>query len=122
MSYSIDLRRSVLSYIAEGGSKSKACKIFKISRPTLDRWEKKLNDGNLEDAKPKRPWRKIVVDKLLTYLEQNPNCTLKHYAKLFNVKSSSMCAAFKILKITRKKRPIYTESEMKKNVEYFWQI
>ncbi len=122
MSYSIDFRSRVVDYVIEGGNKNEACAIFKISLPTLNKWIKKFYSGSLADTKPRRPWKKINADKLLEYVNKNPNLTLKHYAEVFNVKSSSMCNAFKVLKITRKKRVHYTKSEMNKNVKYFWQV
>ncbi len=122
MSYSIDFRSRAVNYVIDGGNKKEACVIFKITLPTLNKWINKFHSGSLADAKPRRPWKKIDVSGLLDYIDKNPNRTLKHYAEVFNVKSSSMCSAFKILKITRKKRANYIKSETKENVRYFYKI
>lgn len=121
MAYSVDLRLKVLSYTKSTNDRKEACKIFGISLRTLVRWLKMEKQGSIVDPKPKRPWKKIDADKLLKAVEENPGKTLSYFAELFKVKTSSMFNAFKVLKITRKKRLIYTENEMKKSVEYFWQ-
>jgi len=118
MAYSIDLRVKLLAYVKEGNSRKDACKIFGVSLRTLVRWLGMEKQGCLADPKPKRPWKKIDAEKLLKAVEENPGKTLSYFAELFGVKPSSMFNAFKVLKITRKKRLIYTESGAKRNVKY----
>ena len=122
MSYSVDLREKVLAYIASTNKKDEACKIFGISIATVWRWLRMQKQGCIADPKPKRPWKKIDATKLVIAVEENPGKTLSYFAEVFKVKTSSMFNAFKVLKITRKKKLIYTENETKKSVEYFWQI
>ena len=121
MSYSVDLRLKVLDYLKSGNSRKDTCCIFGISLRTLVRWLKMEKQGSLVDPKPHRPWKKIDADKLLKAVEENPSKTLTYFAEIFKVKVSSIYNAFRVLKITRKKRVICTKSEMKKSVEYFWQ-
>ena len=122
MSYSLDLRKKVVNYIKEGGSRKDACKIFKISLRTLGKWLKKSSNGDLSDPTPKRPWKKINPNELIQLVSQNPNYKLEDFAKIFNVTKVAICLAFKTLKITRKKRLLCTKNEMKKSVEYFWKL
>jgi transposase len=68
MSYSINLRKKVIDYVNEGGSKASASKIFEVSQPIIYRWLKKFCLGDLSDPKPKRPWKKIYPVSLLNYL------------------------------------------------------
>jgi hypothetical protein len=121
MAYSIDLRLKVLAYIKQHKNRKSASQLFGIHINTIDRWLKMEKDGCLADPKPHRPWKKIDADKLLEAVKANPGKTLSYFAEVFKVKTSSMFNAFKVLKITRKKRLICTESETKKSVEYFWQ-
>ena len=122
MSYSIDLRKKVIDYVNEGGSKASASRLFGISQPIIYRWLKKYCLGDLRDSKPKRPWRKIDPVSLLNLVNQNPGWQLKDFAELFKVRPASMCHAFKVLQITRKKSPTCIKKETKKNAEYFWTI
>jgi len=58
MTYSIDLRETVMSFISDGGSKSEAVRLFKISRDTIYRWL------NAEDLAPKKHgFRNRKLDK-----------------------------------------------------------
>ena len=38
MSYSVDLRKRVVSYVESGGSKSEAARRFEVSRKTVYNW------------------------------------------------------------------------------------
>jgi len=121
MSYSIDLRERVIRFIEEGGSKVDAAHIFGVCRVTIYSWlTKKEKTGTVKDAPPKRGWKKINPQVLIAYINQHPDLTLADYAKHFGASIPSVCLAFKRLKITRKKRPPFTGSEMKKNAQYFW--
>lgn len=123
MSYSIDLRERVIKFIEKSGSKTKAAKVFNISRTTIHEWLlKKTKTGTLEDAKPKRGWKKLEPEALISYVQSNPDGTLKEYANHFKTSIPSVCLALKKLKITRKKRPLSTENGMKKNVKHFWSL
>src|SRR5258706_1322360 len=123
MSYSIDLRERVIKFIEKSGNKTKAAKVFNISRTTIHEWLlKKTKTGTLEDAKPKRGWKKLEPKALISYVQSHPEATLREYADHFKASVPSVCLALKKLKITRKKRPTSTENGMKKNVKHFWSI
>jgi putative transposase len=121
MSYSIDFRKKVIKYVLSRGSKAYASRLFGISEPIIYRWIKKFNKEYLGYPKPSRPWKKIKPDVLLNLFDKNPSWKLEDFAKSFNVCISVRSLAFKSLKITRKKRPIYTKNATNRNAEYFWQ-
>jgi putative transposase len=119
MSYSVDLREKVISYIEEGGKKSVANKLFKISRSTIDEWIlRKKEKGNLEPNEYPRP-SKIDEEALIKHIKINSNVTQKECASKFKITQAGICKAFKRLKITRKKSQLYTKSETKKHVKNF---
>jgi transposase len=121
MSYSIDLRERVITFIESGGSKVDAAHIFGVCRVTVYKWlRKKSETGTVKDAPPKRGWKKINPQALIDYVNKFPDLTLADYAKHFCASAPSVCLAFKRLKITRKKRPPFIGSEMKKNAAHFW--
>lgn len=113
MSYSLDLRERVISYIGEGGKKSTASKLFKISRSTIDEWllRKKVR-GHLNPDEYYRPG-KIDSKKLINYVKIHSDVLQKECAKKFNVTQTGISKAFKRLKITQKKRQVSTKNGMK---------
>jgi putative transposase len=123
MAYSIDLRERVIEFVElRGGSAAEAAFLFKISERTIYNWlSKKRKTGSLKDAPPKRPWKKLCPKALNQCVEAHPDWTLKEYAQYFQTIPSTICEAFKRLRITRKKRPFSTKNEMKKNARHFWQ-
>jgi putative transposase len=119
MSYSIDLRERVVKFVEEGGSIAEGARLFDVSRPTIYQWIKKKSSGSLKDNPPKRPWKKIDPQALITFVQKHSDLTLAEYAKHFGIKPSSMFNAFKRLKITRKKRPCNTKKGMKASEQHF---
>lgn len=101
MTYQSPHRIAVLSFIAEGGSKVEAARIFKVSRETIYRWLK------LDDIAPKAPartrHRKIDKTALIAHVEKYPDMFLRERAAIFGVAISSMSLALKNLKIGKKK-------------------
>lgn len=123
MGYSVDLRERVIKFIEDGGSKTDAARIFSVSRVTIYSWEKKkVEKGTLKDTPPKRGWKKLNPELLLAHVAKYPDLTLAEYAKHFGASITSVCLALKRLKVTRKKRPRFTKSGMKKSVQHFWSI
>lgn len=100
MTYQTSHRKAVLSYIAKGGSKIEAARIFKVSRATLYRWL------DLKDIAPKKPLpfrnRKINKQALIAHVKKYPHMYLRERAEIFEVHLSSMGHALKRLKIVKK--------------------
>ena len=100
MTYSLDLRKKVLSFVSDGGSKSEAVRLFKISRDTLYRWL------NADDLKPKKHgFRKRKLDKkaLRKHVEEYPDMFLHERAEVFGVHTSSISRALKAMRIVKKR-------------------
>ena len=102
MTYSIDLRKKVVSFVRGGGSKVEAAKIFNISRQVLYNW---LSCGDDLSSKQKgvRRFRKINHDLLAKDVALHPDSLLKERAARFGVHMSSMAYALKQLGVSRKK-------------------
>lgn len=103
MTYSIDLRESVISYINNGGSKVDAARIFNISRNTLYRWL------SMDDLRPKAHGerrRKIDKTALKAHAEEFPDMYLRERAAIFGVHTSSMGRMLKKLNIVKKRTSI----------------
>jgi transposase len=122
MGYSIDLRERVIEFVEQRGSAAEAAFLFKVSERTIYNWlRKKRETGSLEDKLPHRPWKKLCPKALSQCVEMHPDWTLKEYAEHFHSIPSTICEAFKRLRITRKKRPFATKNGTKKNEKHFWQ-
>ena len=121
MSYSIDLRERVVRFVEDGGSKYAASRQFSVCLYTIYKWiKKKQETGRLEDEPAKRGWKKIPPKELERCIEEHPEYKLAEYASYFGARASSISYAMKKLKITRKKRLIYTKNGTKQSVEHFW--
>lgn len=102
--YSTDLRERAVSYIHEGGSRTDAVRIFKISYRTLSAWLRQLKEeGNLS-PKPKgsRPW-KLDHEAVVQYVKGHNDSTLEEVASHFDTCVSVIDYILRKHKVTRKK-------------------
>jgi putative transposase len=117
MSYSVDFRECVISYIESGGSRVSASKIFKVGVETVRRWiSLKKETGNVS---PKSHGgghpQKINLVKLKNYVDANPDKTLQEIGVKFSVSHVSIFSALKKLNYVSKKRRYYTPKGMKRS-------
>ncbi len=73
MSYSVDLRKRVVSYVESGGSKSEAARRFEVSRKTVYNWLA------LDDLAPKphpKHTRKVDKQVLKRHVQEYPDAIL----------------------------------------------
>ena len=123
MIYSVGKRERILKIVREGRKISQIAKKYMLSRNTIYRWQRKKEiKGSLGDEGPKRRHKKLDPVELEKYVRLNNQLMRKDYAKHFSVDPKSISNAFAKLKITRKKRLIYIEKEMKKKESYIWSI
>ena len=101
MTYQTPHRIAVLSFIQDGGSKTEAARIFKVSRDTIYRWSKL--DDLAPKPTPKERHRKIDKAILKRHVTENPDLFLRERAAHFGVAISSMSLALSKLKIRKKK-------------------
>ena len=103
MSYSINLRKRVLDFITNGGSKASAERTFGISRRTIYNWLAAEDPFSYEKPGPKGP-RSIDYEALRQHVADFPDGTLAERAKHFGASEHGIFYALKKLNITRKKR------------------
>ena len=103
MTYSTDLRKRVLDFITNGGSKASAERTFGISRRTIYNWLEAKTPLTYEKPGPKGP-RHIDYDTLEQHVADFPDNTLAERAKHFGVSTNGIFYALSKLNITRKKR------------------
>lgn len=117
--YSLDLRKKVMSYIAQGGSKREAAKLFEIGEDTIYRWARRQKTGDLSPKKRTHFPQKVSSDTVRLYVETNPDHTLKEIGEAVGLSQSNIFKYLKRLNITRKKRPHYMQSAAQKNGSTF---
>ena len=111
MAYDLDLRTRVVEWVEEGGSITKASRIYKVGRATIYRW---TNREDLQPTKVERRKRKLDWEALEKDIEENPDLKLSDRAQRLGVKPSAICYALKQMTITRKKKNYAIEKEIEK--------
>lgn len=100
MTYSIDLRKRVVDFVKDGGSKAEASRRYQVSLWCVNDWSKR------QDLKPKtqkRRQRKLDWKALSRHIEEYPDALLRERAQHFNVHINAIWYASRQMKLTRKK-------------------
>ena len=108
MTYSLDFRQKVLAIKRqEGLSLDETAKRFGIGSATVSRW--------LNRPEPKRhrnkPATKIDMDALAKDIEHYPDAYMHERAERLGVSKSGIGHALKRLGVSRKKKPVSSESQ-----------
>lgn len=111
MAYSVDLREKAVSLVEKGKPKEEVAELLEIGIATLYRWLKKKAAGeSLKPAKMSGFIRKIDPKMLAEYVKKYPDHTLMEMKQNLGFGINSIWYRLKQLKITRKKRPRFTEN------------
>ena len=100
MTYSVDLRKRVVEYIKQGGKKTDAAKIFKVSRWCVYDW---LEREELEPIKVERRNGKLDWEALARHVEEYPDALIRERAAEFGVAYNAVWYALQQMKISYKK-------------------
>ena len=104
MSYSVDLRERVVSYVRGGGGPTEAARLFQVSRTTLHRW---LGARDLRPKPAKERRRKLDKAALAAHVRDFPDALLRERAAHFGVTINAIWVALKKLAITKKNDPVF---------------
>ena len=116
MSYSKKYRERTIEYRQAGHTLEETHQTFKVSRSTIQEWEKQLKEtGDLGKKKLHRSFRKIDPEKLKAYVAKHPDAYQSEMAKAFGCSESGIRDALRRHKITRKKRQPAIRSRISKN-------
>ena len=115
--YSLDLRKKVIFFVAKGGRKREAAKLFNIGEDTIYRWIRQNKLGELAPKKRTNFPTKVPIETLRKYVEEHPDQTLKEIGEAVKLSASKVWKHLNKLGITLKKRPHFTVSVAKKNVK-----
>ena len=100
MAYSMDLRKRVVGFVENGGSRAEASRRFGVSLWCVYDWFKR------DDLAP-RPSsvrnRKIDREALRRHVQQNPDALLRERAEFFGVRINAVWSMMRKMKLTHKK-------------------
>jgi transposase len=124
--YSMDFRQKVIDAIElDGYKKSEVSKIFRVSRNTIDLWLKRREEiGSLHPKVNKPPGNNHCItdwEKFREFAKTHGDKTQAQMAELWEGKIStrSICRALKKIGFSRKKKPMATKKETKRNGKPF---
>jgi len=106
MDYSIDLRKSVVSFISKGGSQTEASATFGVSRKTIYNW---LNRPNLSPTVRLHRKRKLDKSALSDHIRDYPDALLRERAVHFNVSSTAIWKSLRRMNIVKKNDEIFSD-------------
>ncbi len=105
MSYSRDLRERAVKYYMSGYTLKETSEVFEVGINTISQWVKKYKEtGDLSNKPLNRRFKKIDPEKLILFVEKNPDAFLKEIAEEFKCSIEAVRKAMKKLGITKKKR------------------
>jgi transposase len=119
--YSYDLRQKVIEAIDRGMRKSEAAKVFNISRNTIDLWLKRREaTGRIHFKQDYQKGSRHQIkdeEKFREFVKQNGELTQAEMAQAWGegISRHTIGRGLKRIGMTRKKRPMVTEKEMKTN-------
>ena len=115
MSYSRNYRERTIEYRQAWHTLEETHQTFKVSRSTIQKWEKQLKEtGDLGKKELHRSFRKIDPEKLKAYVAEHPDAYQSEMAEAFGCSESGIRNALGAYKITRKKRRLATRSRIQK--------
>ena len=79
--YSLDLRKKVIAFVAQCGSKREAARTFNIGEDTIYRWVRRNKAGDLSPKKRTDFPRKVPLETLLKYVEDHPTIHSKRLGR-----------------------------------------
>lgn len=115
--YSLDLRKKVIAFVAQCGSKREAARTFNIGEDTIYRWVRRNKAGDLSPKKRTDFPRKVPLEILLKYVEDHPDHTLQEIGQAINLSASKVWKHLTRLNVTLKKRPRSMRNVMKQSVK-----
>lgn len=106
--YSYDLRKKAIEAVKRGHKKVNVCRLFKISRNTLDLWLKREKEtGDFQAIANKQGRHSKIEDeeKFRVFIKENKDKTQTRIAELWknNITQQNVSYTCKKLGITRKK-------------------
>ena len=102
MTYSVDFRKKVVSFVRNGGGQREAARHFDISLWCVRDWLGRKDLQPQQKGVPRQ--RKLDKEALRAHVRDEPDALLRERAVHFGVHMSALGKALHKMKLTRKKR------------------
>jgi len=113
--YSIDLRKKVIEFIAQGNTQKLATQVFNLNKATVNRWCLRYKkEGHIAPRKNLGKKAKVTKEDFEIYISQNPNFTTADMGKYFNISSPGALYWLRKFGFSYKKKSFPTWRQMKK--------
>ncbi len=113
MSYSVDLRKRVLAYIAQGHTKYEASDAFGVGRATIYRW---ISAEDLSPKPAKTRHRKLDKAALEAHVREHSDMILRERAAHFGVRVNAIWVAMRQLDLRKKNDAIRGEKSRRTHI------
>lgn len=99
MTYSLDLRKRVVSFVKNGGTRAEAHRLFHVHPDTIRNW---MQRKDLAPTVVKTRHRKIDKAALAKHVKDHPHMLLRERAEYFGVHTNAIWYQLCQMKIVKK--------------------
>ena len=103
--YPLELRRRIVEFVGEGGSKAEAARRFKVSRMTVHRYARQCREGRLEPKPQGGSAERFADESLRRELRSRPDATLAEHGRALGVSHVAVWKRLRRMAVTLKKTP-----------------
>ncbi len=113
MTYSVDLRKKVVTFVRNGGSQREAARRFDISLWCV--WDRLARQDLQPQQKGVARQRKFDKEVLRVYVRDYPDALIRERAAYFGVYPNAVWVALQAMKLTHKKSCSSTKNATRKS-------
>ena len=101
--YTLDLRERVVKFVAGGGTRAQAARLFGLGERTVYRYLAAAKTNTLAPKTRWGHWRKLDPAKLQVHVRHHPDATLQELQTVFGVSHNAVWVRLRQLGFTLKK-------------------
>lgn len=114
--YSIDLRKKVIEFIAQGNTQKLAAQLYNLNKATVNRWWlRNKKEGHINPRKNLGKKPKVTKEDFEIYISENLNFTTADMGKHFNISSPGALYWLRKFGFSYKKKPLPVWKQTKTN-------
>ena len=101
--YTLDLRERVVKFVAGGGTRTQAARLFRLGERTVYRYLAAAKTNTLAPKTSWGHWRKLDPAHLQAHVRHQPDATLQELQRVFGVSHNTVWVRLRQLGFTLKK-------------------
>ena len=101
--YTLDLRERVVKFVAGGGTRAEAARLFRLGERTVYRYLAAAKANTLAPKSSWGRWRKLDPARLQAQIRHQPDATLQELQRVFGVSHNAVWVRLRQMGITLKK-------------------